>query len=556
MKNVQERIEGSYRLMAFKRMKMRLFALEIVVLFAIAILLMIMKGGKFQPAYLPMDYFALIMIIMLILLVAEAQYFRLLEIAYSKSKSGKYLMARNTIRSAIAIIFLCVIFVSLFALPWTVSAIEEGYDIGVSTNNAPGQDYNYTLTTRDMLGTRNVGAITVNITEGQDNVYIIRKDNYEAEAWSHRINYRINWAEGAVLYQPMEDYSENFEEFVIYVQNNGTTMSSFYIKVTYTISPIFSTYAPILGIVFIIIEGFTISYFLPIREKYSTSSIFSRSYVETRDVGTETMSERVLALDKTLSEEEISKEVEAVEPQPLPIAAPEPEAKPGQARKKGVFEVGPSIQKDVACASCGAMNSPDTPMCFSCGAVLVAQPKEVIKPEDLMHRGRAFLKDGRNQDAIWCFDEVLKGDHRHEQALFLKAKALLGEKRYELSVQYLNTVIQQNPAHQKAFALRGEIFEEMEMYDRALDSYEKALTFGPDEEVSARIRELKEGDKEEVLNQFMMLPGIGPAKANALYDGGFASIDSLRSASLEQLCQIKGISERIARRLLKEFGRE
>jgi len=557
MKDVQERIEGSFRLMAFRRMKRGIFILEIVMLLAIAMGVMILMGANLNPGYLPLDFFLLIMTIMALLLVIEYQYFRLLEITHTKSKSGKYLIARNNIRSAAAVIVICAVLVALFALPQSVQALESGTDVTSTLHVDPGKVSVYNYTSRDLLGTKTVKDLYVSVGGSPIKMYLWLSKDYETRNTYNRLINKTDFSIGDSLYYPSSQNFNGFKQFVIYVNNTGSVRADVTIHLTYDISTIFTSYIPLLGIIFIIAEGLTISYFLPIREKYSASSIFSKNYVEDKDAGAEKLSERTMAIDKTLTDEEITKAVEESAPPPKAAEVKaQPEVRPEQARKKGVLDVEPTIQKDVPCPSCGSMNSQDSSMCFSCGAVLAQGPKVSMGPDELMHKGRDFLRAQRYQDAIWCFDEILKEDHKHEQALFLKAKALSGEKRYELAIQYLNTVIQQNPAHQMAFTTRGEIFEELEMYDRAIDSYEKALALGPDEEISKKLKDLKEGDKEEVLNQFMMLPGIGPAKAAALYDAGFTNIEAIRNAPVDNLAKVKGVGERLAKRILKEMGRE
>ena len=106
MKDVRERIEGSFRLLAFRRMKRRIFLMEVVLLLSIASVLMVFMGASVNPFYIPLDYFLLMMFVLVLLLVPESQYLSLLEIAQTKSKSGKYLMARNNVRNATAIIVL------------------------------------------------------------------------------------------------------------------------------------------------------------------------------------------------------------------------------------------------------------------------------------------------------------------------------------------------------------------------------------------------------------------------------------------------------------------
>jgi N utilization substance protein A len=49
----------------------------------------------------------------------------------------------------------------------------------------------------------------------------------------------------------------------------------------------------------------------------------------------------------------------------------------------------------------------------------------------------------------------------------------------------------------------------------------------------------------------MSLPGIGASTADTLYEAGFYSIEELANASVEELVQIKGISDKKAEALLE-----
>ncbi len=55
-------------------------------------------------------------------------------------------------------------------------------------------------------------------------------------------------------------------------------------------------------------------------------------------------------------------------------------------------------------------------------------------------------------------------------------------------------------------------------------------------------------------DSLMGLPGVGSSTADALYEQGLYSIEELANASVEELIQIKGISDKKARTLLKSAG--
>ena len=50
----------------------------------------------------------------------------------------------------------------------------------------------------------------------------------------------------------------------------------------------------------------------------------------------------------------------------------------------------------------------------------------------------------------------------------------------------------------------------------------------------------------------LSIDGVGEATATNLYQGGFRSVDDIAGAGLEELVQIKGISEEKAKKLAEE----
>ena len=65
--------------------------------------------------------------------------------------------------------------------------------------------------------------------------------------------------------------------------------------------------------------------------------------------------------------------------------------------------------------------------------------------------------------------------------------------------------------------------------------------------------------KESVIKKFTSLNGVGNAKAELLYTSGFDSIDKLKNATVEELKNINGITEKNAKDILsqlKETGKK
>ncbi|MCD6461430.1 MAG: hypothetical protein J7L61_01655, partial [Thermoplasmata archaeon] len=66
-------------------------------------------------------------------------------------------------------------------------------------------------------------------------------------------------------------------------------------------------------------------------------------------------------------------------------------------------------------------------------------------------------------------------------------------------------------------------------------------------------------DRETTVRLFMLLPGVGRKKAEALYDAGFRTIADLREADLSTLAGARGIGAKLARSIqqhIEEGGME
>jgi len=55
--------------------------------------------------------------------------------------------------------------------------------------------------------------------------------------------------------------------------------------------------------------------------------------------------------------------------------------------------------------------------------------------------------------------------------------------------------------------------------------------------------------REETIRLFMLLPGVGRKKAEALYDAGFRSIEDIRRAELSKLAGARGVGRALAERI-------
>ena len=78
----------------------------------------------------------------------------------------------------------------------------------------------------------------------------------------------------------------------------------------------------------------------------------------------------------------------------------------------------------------------------------------------------------------------------------------------------------------------------------------------PTPEVPAEEEE-SEVDPETVaaiISSFEAIPGIGPSKAQALFDHGLRSVDEIREMPLEELARVEGLSEALAKKLVEALN--
>lgn len=55
--------------------------------------------------------------------------------------------------------------------------------------------------------------------------------------------------------------------------------------------------------------------------------------------------------------------------------------------------------------------------------------------------------------------------------------------------------------------------------------------------------------EDEAIEQLMTIDGVGKAKAKLLYDAGFKTIGSIKEASIEEIADIKGIGDKLAKKI-------
>ncbi|MFO7619231.1 MAG: tetratricopeptide repeat protein, partial [Thermoplasmata archaeon] len=494
--------------------------------------------------------------------------FKGMEIKFTRNKSRRFLVARNAIRRSMVIIAISGLCVLFLMLPYTqdeITALHSPSSNGEITLPPNEGNHEFHFMSQDSMGLTRARTINIAVSSDANNMIL------GGGLWSPSPleNYS---------YSGLADHYGRQSRIIVEIENTATENITFSYSVTSDVSPIIKLYLPALGLAFIIVQFVAVSIMYPIRELYASSSIYSKKYVPKTDAGEYSVkeikkTEKEKEEDKML-EEALEMELPPPEPEPKPAVpapvapaqkaqakAPEPE--PEMARARGKVDDGLIEEPDVQCASCGEMNSAHAAMCFSCGAALKAMEAVAVDPLVYLRKGETFAKTGKYEDAITCYDEALKHDAANEKLLLRKGEALHKLGKWGSAVQYVNTALKVNPTNIETLVLKAKILEERDRFDKSLEIYSQILALDPQnelakskmEKVSQKFVEAAEEAEiesaEDVLEQFMCVPGIGLARATALYDAGFTNMDKLKGATEAQLAGVKGISKGIAKKIRK-----
>ncbi len=93
----------------------------------------------------------------------------------------------------------------------------------------------------------------------------------------------------------------------------------------------------------------------------------------------------------------------------------------------------------------------------------------------LLGRGRQLLGANKARDALSCYDEILKIDINHPEALLKKGAALERLKRDEEAIWCYDRAIESDRKMTLAYLYKGGVYNRQGRYDDALECYEQAL---------------------------------------------------------------------------------
>ncbi len=266
-------LEDSIRLARLRRIKWTLYIVQIVMLVALAVLLIFVMGkAQVTPVlYLPLDDFAAIIVLVILVVSVESFFFRMMEIRFARSSSAKHLMAKNSIRAAFMVVIVAgLVFVMLVAPP-ILSAIQNS----TSKTSVLTADEPVVFWSRDPLALQRMVQVEVSSVNTVE-VYLVDGDAYEDyggllnQSFLLRVNRDNYVVDGELVIDvPKTDH----KKYALVLQDFGSG-SAATVTVVRDVSEMFTGIISILTIAIVGANLAWIVYLMPISRKYSRGSIY------------------------------------------------------------------------------------------------------------------------------------------------------------------------------------------------------------------------------------------------------------------------------------------
>jgi tetratricopeptide (TPR) repeat protein len=99
--------------------------------------------------------------------------------------------------------------------------------------------------------------------------------------------------------------------------------------------------------------------------------------------------------------------------------------------------------------------------------------------DDLMARGTEAMQAGRHADAIKIFTRIIEGKPEFAEGWNRRATVYYLDGQMEKSIADCHEVLKRNPRHFGALSGMGQIYFQLEEWERALEWYRRALEVNP-----------------------------------------------------------------------------
>ncbi len=415
-----------------------MFLLFGILILVVGGLMMWVAGLSWDPFFLPLDIFLLVALLFLLVLTGLNFFFRNLEIRYNTRESQKYLMARNSQRTGLAIIIICVFVGVIVITPFVAQSANKilSTDLRYTVSGTGGR-YVKNFDNQDRLGLFKSEWIDFELTDGRVAVQLCGKADLQDDDVCNDpfVDRAVDQGETVRIPVPEEGY----EQLALVVTNGPLGPSSFDFHIERNPAPIFMGLQPLLiCIVFIVMNSIWAVYLQPIRRSFATSSVYSEDYVAAMGADSRTITEQPVPAEK-----------------PLPTA----ESIPTPKRKVPA----PPIADDAI----PPPPLPGTAHPIPTGAFL----NELILLSN---------SEGDKEQTMTLLRTIIEMDPVNKEALFHLGDLYQEEGNYKFAYNEFDRITKIDPKDDEAFVKRGEVLMPLDRELDAVNSFRKALEVNPD----------------------------------------------------------------------------
>lgn len=266
-------LEDSIRLDRIRSIKRMLYGVQAAMLVALGIFAIVYLGdAQLKPFYFPLDSFAAIMILLLLVICVEGFFFRILEIRFARSSSARHLMAKNSIKQALLVAVASGIPAMMLLVPPIMAAVHDTTQ--TTKVILPGDDQEFwsrdPLAIQRTVKLRVTAVAVVDVYLVDDRSYQLYKDNLSA-LYLFRINDDSYRVDGDLVIEVPKRAHALYHLTVNDMYNPGTGATVVFVK---ELSETFQGIVALLLLAFAVANVAWIAYLIPIERKYSEGSIY------------------------------------------------------------------------------------------------------------------------------------------------------------------------------------------------------------------------------------------------------------------------------------------
>ena len=426
-------------------MKRIMFVLFGVFIIVAGVLMMIFNGANLSPFFLPLDVFVTIALYLLIVLSVMNFFFRDLEVRHNVRDSQKHLMARNSQRTALVIVIICVFMGIIVATPFIAASAnkilsKEGSETLDQTQNL---QYAMSFENQDRLALFKSSTLNLEWESGRIRIQVCEEAEYKADdACTNPIfddtlsslNTRVTFS------VPQSGY----RQLVMLATNTGPSSSSFNYHLETNPSPAFVGLQPlIVCLIFITVNSIWIGYLQPIKKRFATSSIYSEDYLVEVPAEAETTEREVpvAGIPSKRVEPTPRKARARLAPRVKEEAVPPPPPLPGSAHPlpKGAF-----LRELILLLNAEGDRKQTEDLLRT---LIELEP---MNKEALLRLGNLFHEDGKYDLAFNQYDRVTKIDSRNEEAWIRRGDVLLSLNKDFQAIQSFREALRVDPDNPEA----------------------------------------------------------------------------------------------------------